>query len=140
MVDREDNLLAVYLAEYGASHWKEMVIIEEPFGRVEELWHYDMGLGYFGPRFRAALQGEVNPAVVADEVVDPPNANLNQGNDNEGPMEVAGEQNGMELLAEAAGMNAKTQLGDGNQEHNAHHEVVIGLAAVPVDDADMNLQ
>lgn len=72
LVDREDNLLAAYLAEYGAFHWKKMVIIEEPFGRVEELWHYDMGLGYYGPRFRAALQSEVNLAVMMDEVVNPP--------------------------------------------------------------------
>lgn len=42
LVDPEDNMLAAYLAEYGANNWKKMVIIEEPFGRVEELWHYDM--------------------------------------------------------------------------------------------------
>lgn len=66
--------MAACLVEYGANHRKEMVIIEEPFSRVEELLHYDMGLGYFGSGFRAALQGEVNPAVLAEEVVDPPNA------------------------------------------------------------------
>lgn len=37
LVDREDNLLAAYLAEYGANNWKQMVIIEEPFGRVVAL-------------------------------------------------------------------------------------------------------
>lgn len=57
LVDKEDNMLAAYLAEYGANNWKTMVIIEEPFGSVEELWHYDMGLGHFGQRFRAVLQG-----------------------------------------------------------------------------------
>lgn len=49
-----------------------MVIIEEPFGRVEKLWHYDMGLVYYSPRFRAALRGEVNSAILVDEVVNPP--------------------------------------------------------------------
>lgn len=29
LVDREDNELGAYLAEYGAQNWKQMVIIEE---------------------------------------------------------------------------------------------------------------
>lgn len=43
LIDPEDNLLDAYLVDYVANHWKEMVIIKEPFGRVKELWHYDMG-------------------------------------------------------------------------------------------------
>lgn len=132
LVDQADNMLAAYLAEYGARNWKEMVIIEEPFGRVEELWHYDMGLGYFGPRFRAVLQGEVNPAALADEVVNPPNEAVNQG-DVAGPMEVENVNNGMEVLAASAAMNndAQNAVGDNNA---MVHEVVIGLAAVPLEE------
>lgn len=59
-----------------------MVILEDPVGRVDEILHYDMGLVYFGPRYRAALQGEVNPAVMADEVVNPPPVVENQENNN----------------------------------------------------------
>lgn len=138
MVDQEDNMLAAYLEEYGANNWKQMVIIEEPFGRVEELWHYDMGLGYFGPRFRATLQGEVNPAVLADEVVNPPQDIQNQNEDIVGPMEVGDDQNGMDILAEAAALNDGIQndvMNEGNLEveenvENNNMEVVIGLAAV----------
>lgn len=59
---------------------------------------------------------------------------------NEGPLEVAVEQNEIEMLAEAAGLNAGAQFGVENQENNVHHKVVIGLAAVPVGDVDMNMQ
>ncbi|KAK1356363.1 hypothetical protein POM88_049619 [Heracleum sosnowskyi] len=44
LADFEDNAMTIYLAEYGARNFKDMVIMEEPFGRIEELWHLEMGL------------------------------------------------------------------------------------------------
>lgn len=130
-MDREDNLLATNLAEYGANIWKEMVILEEPVGRVEEIWHYDMGLGNYGPRFRAALQGEVNPAVMADEVVNPPPIVVNRENNNGGPMELKKMQGGIELRAAAAGLNEGDHMENGFVGP-VPNEVVIGLATVPL--------
>ncbi|KAK1404465.1 hypothetical protein POM88_004070 [Heracleum sosnowskyi] len=67
----EDNELAVYLAEYRAARWKQMVVIKKPFGRVYELWSKDMGLGPVGPQFRAVHEEELNMEVMEDVVINP---------------------------------------------------------------------
>ncbi|KAK1354849.1 hypothetical protein POM88_048105 [Heracleum sosnowskyi] len=72
LADPEDNELVVYLAEYGVAHWKQMVIIKKPFGRVFELWSKDMGLGPVGPQFRAVHEEDLNVEVMEDEVINPP--------------------------------------------------------------------
>lgn len=104
-----------------------------------------MGLGYYGPRFRAVLQGEVNLAALADEVVNPPVEDVNQGNDVDHPpvevlnqgnvvglREVENANNGIEVLAEAATMNIDDQNAVEDNIEGVH-AVVIGLAAVPLD-------
>ncbi|KAK1360504.1 hypothetical protein POM88_044978 [Heracleum sosnowskyi] len=72
LTDPEDNELAAYLAEYGASHWNQMVVIKRPFGRVYELWSKDMGLGPVGPQFRAVHEEDLNVEVMEDVVINPP--------------------------------------------------------------------
>ncbi|KAL1825382.1 hypothetical protein ACET3Z_012160 [Daucus carota] len=66
LCDLEANALAEYLAEYGAHHFKVMVIMAHPFGRVFELWHLDMGLGQADPHFVAVHEAELEPAVEDD--------------------------------------------------------------------------
>lgn len=98
-----------------------------------------MGLGYYGPRFRAALQGEVNPAVLADEVVDPPQDNNVQNVNGGEQMEVGNGQNGIEVLAEAAAIQNDLHENDQFEENPEgmevqeiqNMEIVIGLAAAP---------
>lgn len=43
-VQRASNRLAIYLARNGAETRRSLVNIDVPFGRVHELWCYDMGL------------------------------------------------------------------------------------------------
>lgn len=138
LIDPEDKMLAAYLAEYGANNWEEMVIIEEPFGRVEKLWHYDTGLCYYSPHFRAALRGEVNPAILVDEVVNPPPVNLNQNNNNEEHMVLGEDQNGMDLLADAVVFNGAWEVEAAQVEEM--NEVVIGFAAVPMEQVGMMIE
>ncbi|KAK1388088.1 hypothetical protein POM88_016266 [Heracleum sosnowskyi] len=86
VINEESNLLAAYLAEYGAHHWTSMIIIKGIFGRVQELWFNDMGLGPVDPQFQAIHEEdlvetdndgdivnagfEANIAVVLEPVVD----------------------------------------------------------------------
>ncbi|KAK1397861.1 hypothetical protein POM88_007724 [Heracleum sosnowskyi] len=72
LTDPEDNELAAYLAEYGASRWNQMVVIKRSFGRVYELWSKDMGLGPVGPQFRAVNEEEMAVEVMEDGVINPP--------------------------------------------------------------------
>ncbi|XP_074374600.1 cytochrome P450 CYP72A219-like [Apium graveolens] len=78
LVDREANELDAYLAEYGANHWDRIVIIERDFGRIEEIWYLDMGLGNIDQRFRAVRQSEIEADVMEDEVIDPQEDDLPQ--------------------------------------------------------------
>ncbi|KAK1365470.1 hypothetical protein POM88_041031 [Heracleum sosnowskyi] len=71
-MDPEDNELAAYLAEYGASRWNQMVVIKRSFGRVYELWSKDMGLGPVGPQFRTVNEEEMAVEVMEDGVINPP--------------------------------------------------------------------
>ncbi|KAK1392806.1 hypothetical protein POM88_011862 [Heracleum sosnowskyi] len=99
LADPEDNELADYLDEYGASHWKQMVVIKKPFGRVYELWSKDMGLGPVGPQFRAVHEKELNVEVMDDEVIKP-SANMYVmvvQNDEEGMMN-EGEAEGVDIM------------------------------------------
>ncbi|KAK1357881.1 hypothetical protein POM88_051137 [Heracleum sosnowskyi] len=61
-ISQESNQFSRYLAQYGARHWTQLVIIEQPFGRIGELWNNDMGLGPVGAQFQefweADLQNE----------------------------------------------------------------------------------
>ncbi|KAK1370430.1 hypothetical protein POM88_036522 [Heracleum sosnowskyi] len=43
-IDTDSNELAMYLARHGAENYHQMVIIENLFGRVWEIWSNDMGL------------------------------------------------------------------------------------------------
>lgn len=60
------NALAIYLAHHGAEHYKQIVIMAQPFGQVFELWNRDMGLGSVDPQFMAVHEEDVVPAVVDD--------------------------------------------------------------------------
>lgn len=50
-VDEDSNVLARYVARYGAEHYERMVIFANPFGRVREIWHHDMGMSPIGDQF-----------------------------------------------------------------------------------------
>ncbi|KAK1401582.1 hypothetical protein POM88_001187 [Heracleum sosnowskyi] len=71
LTDFEDNVLAVYLAEYGAQNFKDMVVMKEPFGRVQELWNLDMGLGPSGLRFQARRLEDVVHNATVEDIVNP---------------------------------------------------------------------
>ncbi|KAL1803804.1 hypothetical protein ACET3Z_032451 [Daucus carota] len=60
------NALAIYLAHHGAEHYKQIVIMAQPFGQVFELWNRDMGLDSVDPQFMAVHEEDVVPAVVDD--------------------------------------------------------------------------
>ena len=57
------NALAIYVAHHGAEHYKNMVIIAQPFGRVFELWNRDMGFGSAEPQYMAVHEDDLIPAV-----------------------------------------------------------------------------
>ena len=57
------NALAIYVAHHGAEHYKNMVIIAQPFGRVFELWNRDMGFGSAEPQYMAVHEDDLVPAV-----------------------------------------------------------------------------
>ena len=63
LCDLEANALAEYLADYGAHHFKVMVVMAQPFGRVFELWSLDMGLGLVDQQFVAVHEADVAPVV-----------------------------------------------------------------------------
>ncbi|KAK1356109.1 hypothetical protein POM88_008176 [Heracleum sosnowskyi] len=67
LADPQDNVLAMYLAEFGAAHWTTIVQIKKPFGRVHELWNLDMGLGPVDPQFLAVREEDLLPEVVEPE-------------------------------------------------------------------------
>ncbi|KAL8147319.1 hypothetical protein AgCh_004871 [Apium graveolens] len=48
-----------------------MMIMEKYFGRVQDLWFLDMGLGSIKPHFRAIRQSEVDLLAMEEEVDDP---------------------------------------------------------------------
>lgn len=52
------NQLARYLAEDGAASKSSAVCMYRPFGRVSELWHLDMGLGFIGGNFQVLDEDE----------------------------------------------------------------------------------
>ena len=52
------NMLARYLAEDGAATKFRVVRMRRPFGRVRELWHLDMGLGFIGGNFSVVDEDE----------------------------------------------------------------------------------
>lgn len=49
--NNEDDFLAAYMAEHGAANWKQIVKIIRTFGRVFELWKYDIGIGSIDPQY-----------------------------------------------------------------------------------------
>ncbi|KAK1368515.1 hypothetical protein POM88_034607 [Heracleum sosnowskyi] len=51
-VHQAANELATYLAQIGGENKEDMFKTSEPFGRVLEIWHEDMGLGPVGVKFR----------------------------------------------------------------------------------------
>lgn len=63
LCDANANALATYLAHHGAENYKMLVIIDQPFGRIRELWSLDMGLGSVDPRFVAVHERDLNPEV-----------------------------------------------------------------------------
>lgn len=72
LTDEDDNRLAAYLAQHGANNWKQMVVIENSFGRLFEIWSLDMGLGRVGPQFHRIHEEEVNVEAMEDGVDNPP--------------------------------------------------------------------
>lgn len=52
------NRLARYLAEHGAATRTRAVRVYGTFGRVSELWHLDMGLGFIGGQFMVIDEDE----------------------------------------------------------------------------------
>lgn len=72
LTDASDNTLVAYLAQHGATNWKQMVVIEKSFGRLFELWSLDMGLGRIGPQFHRIHEEDVNVEAMEAEVENPP--------------------------------------------------------------------
>ncbi|WOH11180.1 hypothetical protein DCAR_0830659 [Daucus carota subsp. sativus] len=99
-VDASQNALARYLAEDGAATRFAPVRIYEPFGRVSELWHLDMGLGLVAGNFM----------VVDEEDYEAQQAQLQQ--QQEWMMNEAEE-------AEAEGGNSAGSVAGGNGGHAA---------------------
>ncbi|KAK1368136.1 hypothetical protein POM88_034228 [Heracleum sosnowskyi] len=62
--DRNCNELAIYFAEHGASNFSQMVVIEEPFGRIPNIWRLDMGLGSADARYVAIYESDLLPQVI----------------------------------------------------------------------------
>ncbi|WOG81936.1 hypothetical protein DCAR_0101094 [Daucus carota subsp. sativus] len=58
VVVESQNMLARYLAEDGAATKFRVVRMKRPFGRVRELWHLDMGLGFIGGNFGVVNEEE----------------------------------------------------------------------------------
>lgn len=58
MAIESQNLLARYLAEDGAATKTRTVCVYRLFGRVSELWHLDMGLGFVGDGFMVIDEDE----------------------------------------------------------------------------------
>ncbi|KAK1353770.1 hypothetical protein POM88_052135 [Heracleum sosnowskyi] len=67
--DTNCNELAIYLAEHGATNFDQMVVIEEPFGRIPHSWSLDMGLGSADIRFVAVYESDLRPQVINEEPV-----------------------------------------------------------------------
>ncbi|KAL1832840.1 hypothetical protein ACET3Z_002491 [Daucus carota] len=85
------NALAMYLADHGARHYKTMVIISQPFGRIRELWSLDMGLGPVGPPFDAVHEEDLIPAVLNEDGAPEPEV-ADDNND------MLGEADGVEVI------------------------------------------
>ncbi|KAK1383369.1 hypothetical protein POM88_021104 [Heracleum sosnowskyi] len=64
LADANCNVMTTYLAEYGAANYDQMILIEQPFGRIKEIWHADMGLGPFGRRYMAVREADFRAEVV----------------------------------------------------------------------------
>lgn len=69
-IDEASNLLARYLARYGVETFDKMVLFDQPFGRVRELWQNDMGLGPIGEQFVRVLIEDLEDAVVNEAPVE----------------------------------------------------------------------
>ncbi|KAK1393323.1 hypothetical protein POM88_012379 [Heracleum sosnowskyi] len=83
-VDTDSNVMAHYLARVGAERWKKMVIIENIFGIIEEIWSSDMGLGPIEDQFVAVYKsyiadGEVVNSNAGIEMDQDGNAELVEG-------------------------------------------------------------
>lgn len=63
-IDEASNALARYLARYGAENFDRMMLFDQPFGRVRELWQNDTGLGPVGDQFVPVLIEDLDDAVV----------------------------------------------------------------------------
>ena len=58
LIVQNQNMLARYLAEHGDATKFRAVGIYRPLGRVGELWHLDMGLGYIRGNFQVINEDE----------------------------------------------------------------------------------
>ena len=58
VIFQNKNMLARYLVEHGADTKSKAVGIYRPLGRISELWHLDMGLGYIGGNFQVVDEDE----------------------------------------------------------------------------------
>lgn len=62
--------MARYLARHGAENFKKMVVFSQPFGRIHEIWSFDMGLGPVDDQFVTELEGDIAGVVVDGEIAD----------------------------------------------------------------------
>ncbi|KAK1357957.1 hypothetical protein POM88_051213 [Heracleum sosnowskyi] len=62
--DANCNVMATYLAEFGAANYDQMILIEQPFSRIKEIWHADMGLGPFGRRYMTVTETDFRAEVI----------------------------------------------------------------------------
>ncbi|KAK1361265.1 hypothetical protein POM88_045739 [Heracleum sosnowskyi] len=69
-VHQAANKLATYLAQNGGETKEDLFQTSEPFGRVLEVWHEDMGLGPVGVKFRREKETIVG-AWAASTIADP---------------------------------------------------------------------
>lgn len=51
VIVESENRLVRYLAEDGATNRDSLVWIYRPFGRMRQLWHLNMGVGFIGKGF-----------------------------------------------------------------------------------------
>lgn len=56
--------MARYLARYGVENFDKMVIISHPFGRIRDLWSFDMGFGPVGGKFVPEFLEEMEEVVL----------------------------------------------------------------------------
>ena len=97
VIFQNKNMLARYLVEHGADTKSKAVGIYRPLGRISELWHLDMGLGYIGGNFQVVDEDEYEAMQQQEMMMD------DQGADVEGAQ---ASESGCSVIGGNAGQGA----------------------------------